>query len=109
MKMSCPGAPCDVAVCCSQVADFVVGLLVWIMRFDGRAAPALTRRPFGVAGRPTLHCGEHGPRRLSALEAHGTNRGHVLALECGAQWSLRCALLVCHRPLLQSVAAAGGA
>ena len=72
------------------------------------AAPALTKRPFGVGLRPTLHCGEHGPRRLSELTAHGTNRGHVLALECGAQWSLRCALRSYH-PLFQSVATNDGA
>lgn len=37
------------------------------MHSVGCAAPALATRPFGVAVRPTLQCGEHGPTRLSVL------------------------------------------
>src|SRR4029450_6858345 len=70
--------------------------------------PALTTRPFGVAVRPTLQCGERGPRRLSELAAQDSNRGHALVLECGAQWALRGTLRARHGPL-QSVAPDGGA
>src|SRR5215813_8268173 len=68
-------------------------------------APALTRRPFGVGIRPTLHCGEHGPRRLSELGAQDMNRGHVLALESGAR-DIRLSLLARG---LQPIAADDGA
>ena len=108
MKTGCPGGTCGVAVCRSQVAGLVVDLLVLIMRLIVCAAPAPTKRPFGVAVRPMLHCGEHGPRRLSELLAQDSNRGHVLVLECGAQRSLLSALPACHRRP-QPVAVDGGA
>src|SRR5262249_7373672 len=37
------------------------------MHSVGCAVPALATRPFGVAVRPTLQCGEYGPTRLSVL------------------------------------------
>lgn len=70
MKTGCPGGTCDVAVCRAHVARFVIDLAP--RGGSCRASCALRQHSPGVNSgslfRPTSHCGEHGPRRLSELE-----------------------------------------
>src|SRR5262249_18094350 len=90
----CPGG-CAASPSGLHVVGFVVDLLRRrLVQIVGCPAPALTTRPLGVAVRPTLQCGEHGPTRLPEL------RSGWLSLQTGvtcSSWSaVRTGLCAAH-------------